>query len=160
VLVQTPNSKLAYSIGGRISTSHSTLAEATLSIIPPPWGPMFETAVVPRARLYDMVARTLNSQFSGSIHGFARIAEDGATAILHQFPADHVYPAGSSLVYGPDLNIYGIATQQLGAPRMFIFRFTFEGAYSQLLSFPAYPNQRVPPPLVAASDGEPVWRFL
>jgi hypothetical protein len=106
-------------------------------------------------QLFDIVA--MGTDTGPTTYGFARIAETGKVTILNQFSAADGYPVGSNIVYGPDGNIYGVGNVQPGGygpgPGGFIYRFTQDGAYSQLLSFPMFKVGEALLPLIAASDG-------
>jgi hypothetical protein len=81
-------------------------------------------------------------------------SESGKFTFLHEFTAAEGVPNGNAnMVLGADGNFYSLANQpQQGSNPIFIFRVTPGGAYSRLLTFPAFPGH-AQLPLVAASDG-------
>jgi len=116
---------------------------------PGQWGTAWQTLVVPPNELYDIVGAATGGS---STYGFAQIDEAGKITILHQFSGNDGVPIGNNITYGADGNIYGVGSQTIGVSPGFIFRFTPTGAYSQLLSFPSFPDVATLA-LISASDG-------
>jgi hypothetical protein len=138
-------------IGGAAYESIDLAGAAQQYLFPGLWNSGWRTTVAPRGEMYDIIGETQNSV---NTWAFAQISESGKITFLHQFTAAEGVPNGSAnMLLGPDGNFYSIANQpQQESNPFFIFRVTPSGAYSRLLTFPAFSgNGQLP--LVAASDG-------
>jgi len=121
---------------------------------PAQWGSLNQTISAPPGVFYDLALGLIGTT---EVYGFARLQENGAITILHQFAPSEGYPSPYAfLTLGPGGNIYGIASEQKGGiSPFFIYSFTPAGTYTRLATLPpAAEHATTFTPLIGSSHGK------